>query len=411
MEGLRVPPPIRRAPPAKRQPAAFTLVEMLVATIILLIIMAVLLAMTEQTGRVWRSTVGRMEVFKSSRAAFDALTRTLSQATLNTYYDYGYVSGGTLQFTQLASAMQAAGAAPGPTPSTYGRNSDLQIVSGLTTTNPPTTLLPSIGTYTAVTHSVFFQAPLGYNTVSGYTSLDSLVNTCGFYVAYGPDPARPGFLLPANRYRYRLMQFLQSSNNLGIYQSDASTTPPTPYKGTNKWYWPLVQTDLAATTQVSDFVMTENVIALVLLPKLSLKDEVAAENAYGGTGVIGPVGTAIAPSYAYDSSTVGPGGSLNPSGISAYPLLNTLNQLPPVMQVTMVAIDEVSAQRIAAQNSTHQTTPPNTALGLTANIFTQSKNFQTDLASLEVALVAAHVNFRVFQTDVALRDSKWTSHN
>ena len=361
----------------KRRNAAFTLVEMMVATAVLLAIMGLCFTIIEGTNSIWKNTTGKIEGFRNARTAFDAMTRTLSQATLNTYYDYVDASG---NFTSQPGSGYSG------IPVAYGRRSDLQIVSG-----QGSALLPGITPYTALTHAIFFQAPLGQVTSanSSVTSssamggLNSLLNTCGFYVAYGPDPSVPSFLGAAypSRNRYRLMQFAQPSDLLAIYGN----------QGTNKWFLNPIIADLTASSPTENAVLAENVIALIILPKLPSNDEAALNL----TGV--PIGTALAPSYAYDSTQKGQ------APVNAY--LNSLHQLPPVIQVTMVAIDESSALKMGNTPSA-----PNAALGLSPSLFTQAANLNLDLASLESSLTAGHVNFRVFQTEVAIRGAKWTSN-
>ena len=361
----------------KRRRAGFTLVEMLTATAVLLAIMGICFTLIEGTNRIWKNTTGKIEGFRNARSAFDAMTRTLSQATLNTYYDYVDASG---NFTSQPGAGYSG------VPVAYGRRSDLQIVSG-----PGTSLLPSITPYAAVTHAIFFQAPLGQVTSanssvtssSAMGSLNSLLNTCGYYVAYGPDPSVPSFLRAAypSRNRYRLMQFTQPSDLLAIYGN----------QGTSKWFLNPIVADLGTGSPSENAVLAENIIALIILPKLPSNDEAALNL----SGV--PIGCGLAPSYAYDSTQKGQ------ATVNAY--LNSLHQLPPIIQVTMVAIDESSALKMG-----NTPTAPNTALGLSSSLFTQAANLNTDLTSLENRLSAGHVNHRVFQTEVAIRGAKWTSN-
>ena len=357
--------------------AGFTLVEMMVATAVLLAIMGICFTIIEGTNSIWKNTTGKIEGFRNARAAFDAMTRTLSQATLNTYYDYVDSSG---NFTsQPGSGFSGV-------PVAYGRRSDLQIISG-----QGAAMLPGITPYAALTHAIFFQAPLGQVTSanssvsssSAMGGLNNLLNTCGFYVAYGPDPGVPSFLSAAypTRNRYRLMQFTQPSDLLAIYGN----------QGTSKWFLNPIVADLATSSPAENAVLAENIIALVILPKLPSNDEAALNLSSI------PLGTALAPSYSYDSTQKGQ------ATVNAY--LNSLHQLPPVIEVTMVAIDEASALKMG-----NTTTAPNTALGLTSSLFTQAKNLNADLASLENSLAAGHVNFRVFQTEVAIRGSKWTAN-
>ncbi len=63
--------------------AGFTLVEVLVSAGIIVVIMVVLLAMTDQTQRLVKSTSAKVEQFQQARVAFEAMTRRLAQASLN----------------------------------------------------------------------------------------------------------------------------------------------------------------------------------------------------------------------------------------------------------------------------------------------------------------------------------------
>ena len=71
-----------------RKHSGFTLVEVLVSAGIVVVLMVVLLGMTDQTQRLVRSTSAKVEQFQEARVAFEAMTRRLAQATLNTYWDY-----------------------------------------------------------------------------------------------------------------------------------------------------------------------------------------------------------------------------------------------------------------------------------------------------------------------------------
>ena len=129
-------------------------------------------------------------------------------------------------------------------------------------------------------------------------------------------------------------------------------------------------------------VLAENVIALILLPKLSPADEKV-------------IGKPLSPNYQYDSTVNG-----------TTPELNNFNQLPPVMQVTLVAIDEVSAARMATRPPS--LTPPAYDSLLGNNTFILSANYNTDLAALQSGLTAQHLGFRVFTSDVSIRGARWS---
>jgi uncharacterized protein (TIGR02599 family) len=67
--------------------AGFTLTEVLVSSALIVGIMALMLTAVDQTRRTITNTTSRVSQFQSARVAFEAMTRTLGQATLNTYYD------------------------------------------------------------------------------------------------------------------------------------------------------------------------------------------------------------------------------------------------------------------------------------------------------------------------------------
>jgi uncharacterized protein (TIGR02599 family) len=342
----------------------FSLVEMLVSVAILGVIMAIILSMVQQTGSLWKNTSGKIEGFRNARAAFDAMTRTISQATLETYFDY------------QDSSNNWAGSTAYTSPSKYVRRSDLHFISGQGggSTNPllAASFSNNSATYTPVTHAIFFQAPLGYSTL--YPTQQRLLNACGFYVAYGPDPNVPSYLSSLSpRYRYRLMEFLQPAESLQVYMTTAGATEST-------WF---TNSITGTYTTSANYVLAENVVALVVWPKPG-----AGDLATGTTGT-------LTTNYSYDSRSS--------TGTLTY------NQLPPIVQVTMVVIDETSAIHLG-----NSAAPP----ALTAGApFTDVTKYTTDMGTLEANLMATagnsagnHIplNYRVYQTEVAISGAKWS---
>ncbi len=63
---------------------------MMVSVVILLLLMLLFAGMVDQTGKVWSYTTEEIGEFRSARNGFEALTRRLSQAALNTYWDYDH---------------------------------------------------------------------------------------------------------------------------------------------------------------------------------------------------------------------------------------------------------------------------------------------------------------------------------
>jgi uncharacterized protein (TIGR02599 family) len=354
---------------------------MLTAITVLLIIMAVIFTIFQEITRAWHGSVGKVESLQNARAAFVAMTHTISQATLNPYYDY-VDTNAPFNGETRAQVIAGGGSLTAFTATGYARTSDLHFISGTTKNSGGTTtntFLASVSQITyPTTHSIFFEAPMGSTGTSGYQQLNGMLNACG---CYGPDPTVPSFLaspIVPTHYRYRLMQFTEPSEYLSVYASQTQGTVESTY---NQWFLGPLTQELSAASSGGSLMsisqVAQNVVALVILPKLSAGDQAAHPT------------TILAPNYDYDSRN-----SANST---------TYNQLPPVVEVTMVAIDEASALKMG-----NTTTPPNAQLGLTSSLFTQASNFQTDLNSLEAALVAAHLNFQVFQSEVALQGAKWS---
>ena len=80
---------------ASKSEAAFTLIEMMVATAILLGIAAIMIRTTGEAGQIFKRTAGKVEQFSEARRAYENVTRRLAEATLNTYWDYAYKNVGT----------------------------------------------------------------------------------------------------------------------------------------------------------------------------------------------------------------------------------------------------------------------------------------------------------------------------
>lgn len=335
----------------RRHVGAFTLIELMVATAILMLLLGVLFVAINETGKIWRHSSDKIEAFQDAREAFETMTRTLSQATLNTYYEY-FDSAGRPSTDPAYSGV----------PARYGRQSDLQFVSGKS-------LLPD-----QVSHSVFFQAPLG-DAASQYDKLDSLLNACGFFVRFGSDAStsslsgRPPVLdsssLPL-RYRYRLFEMTQPSQELSLYSSTG-----------DHWY-----SDPLSATPPKARALAENIVALVVLPKQPDTEQPADP------------AQRIGATYEYDSRTAW-SGTKQPS---------TMNQLCPVVKIVMIAIDETSALRLQGNS----TTAPD--LGFApGSLFREAANLESDLATAVAALSARHIGYRVFQTEIPLRNSKWST--
>lgn len=389
---------------------AFTLVELLVSMALLIIIIGVVAQITNQTSKVWLSSTSRIQTFQEARAGFESMTRKLGQATLNTYYDYydaGKISRSLVSSANLASFV----------PSTYDRYSELHFISGQVQTFALQTSATNTKPITTQTHAVFFQAALGYSV--NYQELDNALNACGYFLQFDDAAASipphvkasPGY---KQRWRFRLMEMTQPTEQLGIYDPAVAAAIPAHSKDC-LWF--------VANAAANSRVIAENVIALVMLPKMPPSQDDPA-NATGH-------GVSLAPNYNYNSRI--PLGAVtdattNPTltgfpgdAFIAYPTcgapINATRhaQLPPIMQVVMIVIDEPSAARLQGNS----TTPP-AAIDLTkTSLFTNAANMAADIQAVEDICNAKSGNltsntlrltYRIFNSEIGIRDAKWSNN-
>lgn len=124
------------------------------------------------------------------------------------------------------------------------------------------------------------------------------------------------------------------------------------------------------------------VIALSITPRLSKTEETPLQ----ASATHSP----LAPNYSYDST-----------GTNTNPQLNPKNQLPPVVQLTMIAIDDKSADKLNLDSTKAD------VFGV-SKLFTNTQNFDADLATLEGTLATSKVRYRIFTTNVHIRAAKWS---
>lgn len=215
--------------------------------------------------------------------------------------------------------------------------------------------------------ALFFQAPASYATNDLYKNMEALLNTCGYFVSYTTNNSLPAHVAAGgspNPYRYRLMQLLAPTEENKIYAAAAGNAWFTNYTGSN-------------------FVrpVADNVIALIIRPQ--------------DPAVLPPAQADIVTnSFTYDTR----------ANALASPQPVTAHQLPPVVQVTMVAIDETAAKRLD-DGSAQQ---PLLISGALSGKFQTPAAFETDLSQLEDSLNANRIGYRVFSSAVPIRESKWT---
>lgn len=343
---MNQPKDARRKFRFRHPPAGFTLVELLVSIGVLAVLLLILTSVISETQRTWSRTASRAMRFKEARSAFDVIVKNLSQATLNTYWDY--------KRNNPNDPLEA--------PSRYIRQSELRFVTG-----DAGTLLNSSLAYSG--HGIFFQSTLGGSDDARYHKLENLLTARGYFVQYGSDaPFRPAFLSGSTsipeRMRYRLMEYSPPPENNMVYAKSNSWIPES---ATSPYIRPIA----------------ENVLALIISPKVSPKNAPAGMDP-----------TYIAPNYAYDSQELGV--ITGPDG------QGTQHMLPPLVEVTLVALDEGSARRLSESGDAGNFLQN---AGATFNV---ARDYKLDLEALEQKLIAARIDYRIFSTTVALRTAKWS---
>lgn len=382
--------------PFRPAAAAFSLIELMVSVAVLSLLMVLVFQMLDETQKTWSRAKGMVSSFKDARDGFEAMNRNVSQATLNTYI--GYDMGGT----------------NANIPKRFARKSELHFVCG-----PASELLESSEGRTRLTHAIFFQAPLGYQTFETksrastrkdvYGELDSLLNGWGYYVEYSSDRVdRPPFLSSLNppvaeRYRFRLMEFRQPAEATTIYQYKLEDIRPSQDEKVWEWFrsrkfgieHPANSDPQGGAGEIRTVrPLADNIIALIISPRLAENDVAASEDNTTSLRFRNP--TDIAPDFIYDSRRFH---SENDDRA-----IYSRHQVPPVLRVTMIAIDEVDAVRYAAQN-------PGNSVPKYAPVekdwFADVRNYGKDLEKLSESLTAVGIRFRVFTSNIRMREGNF----
>jgi uncharacterized protein (TIGR02599 family) len=365
------------SPSSRQQVSArgFTLVELLVSMAVLSVLMVFLAQVLSSTQQTWGQARARVGEYREARAAFDAIARRLSQATLNSYWGFRLDKNGN--------------------PDLYQRQSELHYASGSSAVLIPDAPLTA-------GHAVFFQAPLG-ETLDGSTvasssspaGLENLLNAWGWYVQYESDlPRRPDFLSPdvaqPEKKRFRLMEFRQPTEKLPLYRTVADPkggSMPVPWieaqsgrDGLFQWF----RSTLADDSQP----VAENILAVLIQPIWPVTQ--------GDTGS----DTEAAPDYLYDTRRY----QWPESSAQAE---RSRHQLPPVVRLTVVALDE--REWSALDPARADALAEELTDLVNSTLFQKSADYEKDLQQLEVELGQRRLGFRVFSTAVQIPAAKLTS--
>jgi uncharacterized protein (TIGR02599 family) len=336
--------------------SGFSLIELMVAMGILTILMLMLTALLDQIQKSWRFSESRISQFREARVAFDVMTKNIGQASLNTYWEL--------------RDKDSDGLFDG-----YFRTSELHFIT------MKASELGGSGTQQPVGQAIFFQAPLGFS--STYRNLNNLFNGRGYFVAFGSDRNfKPSFVKSPDRFRYRLMEFRPPAESNQVFadgQEEISKGEAQNFQG---WFKQSMSVgDGSFESHLNP--LAENILTIVVAPRDSLEEGVAARD---------QTFSDIAPFYEFDSND----GSTARQAFA--------QQVPPLVRVTMVAIDEAAATRFEKGS-----TMPSELSSALNGAFLSTQKYTEDVQKVSAALNNLKVSHKVFSSLVLLRSSKWST--
>lgn len=354
--------------------------ELLVSITVLSVLMIVIMQMVDNTQSTVVRQQSRAEEFKDARAALENISRSLSNAVINSYWAYGDSSvAGKVNFT---------------------RQSDGHFISG-----PASVLLGP--PHAAPGHGVFFQAADGHVQLPGATSSlgdpYNLIVCAGYYVDFNSDlSARPEFLaqrteVNPERQRFRLMQLRVPPDQSLLYSSTLDLNKAVSKEGVLRWFRGPFPPG-GATWREHSVVLADNILALIAVPRyIAVEMGTISESTSSGKEN-STTTTKPAENYYYDSREYQWGDKNEKSRASHH-------QLPPVVELTLVAVEERSYEALAEKMGTSALKQK--INDIFANLFTQHASFDADMKTLEAGLMGLKLQHRIFSTSVLLRGSKW----
>lgn len=334
----------------------FSLIELMVAMSILSVLMLMLTVLLDQIQRNWRFAESRISQFREARVAFDVMTKNIGQASLNTYWDLRDSDGDGIY-------------------DGYYRTSELHFIT------MDAERLGGSPTQSPLGKAIFFQAPLGFS--GEYRNLNNLFNGRGYFVAFGSDKRfKPSFVEAPDRYRFRLMEFRPPAESNQVFEDGAQERALGEPQDFTEWF------KQGLTVGEGNFEshlnpLAENILTLVVSPRESLESTTASRR---------ETTSRIAPDYVFDSND-------SDEGREAF-----AQQIPPLVRVTMIAIDETAAIRFESGS-----TPPGELFQVVDGKFRRTEQYSEDVQAISDALDQLGVSHKVFSALVMLRSSKWST--
>ncbi|MDF2375688.1 MAG: Verru_Chthon cassette protein C [Verrucomicrobiales bacterium] len=338
---------------------AFSLIELMVAMGILSVLMLMMTLLLDQVQETWQYSESRISQFREARVAFDLMSKNIGQASLNTYWDLKdedrdgivdqYFRTSELHFTVFDAAKELAGKA---------------------------------GSQQPVGSGIFFQAPLGYS--DNYRNLNNLFNAVGYFVAWGDDRNfRPSIIRSEPETRFRIFEFRPPAEANQVFADGAEERNMEVRTDQifDKWYSQSVS-GLEDQLTFEQYLnpLAKNVVTVVVSPRESISDDLGnREDSF----------TRIASNYVFDSNDPSPA------------RVRFTQQLPPLVRITMIAIDESGGARLESEGEEAPQLFPET-------LFQNVSRYESDLQEATTALSERNLNYKIFSTLISIRSAKWS---
>ncbi len=212
--------------------------------------------------------------------------------------------------------------------------------------------------------------------------MNNLFNGRGYFVGYGPNTRfRPSFVRGDPENRYRLFEFRPPAESNQIFADGDEERSKGEPQQFDSWY----KQALGSVGEGGDFEshlnpLAKNILTLVISPRDTPL-----------TGADGRIDTAseIADDYNFDSND------------RTDTFASFSQQVPPLVRMTMVAIDEAAGARFDNGSGSVPDLIP-------SGLFEQTGKYEEDVTKLGESLSEAGVNYKVFSTMVMLRSAKWS---
>lgn len=336
------------------------MIELLVAMGILSVLMLMMTLLLDQVQQSWQYSESRISQFREARVAFDLMSRNISQASLNTYWDLKdddddgivdqYFRTSELHFTVLDAEKELSGKA---------------------------------GRQQPVGSAIFFQAPLGYS--DDYRNLNNLFNAVGYFVAWGDDVNfRPSIIRSDPEVRFRIFEFRPPAEANQVFADGAEEREKAggaTEQVFDKWYTQSVS-GLDNQLSFEQYLnpLAKNVIIVVVSPRESISSESGSRDTSFSR---------IAPAYTFDSNDPSPSRE------------RFTHQLPPLVRITMIAIDEEGGARLGADGGQVPTL-------ISPALFQNASQYESDLLTATQELTERNLNYKVFSSLISIRSAKWS---